>query len=249
MSTFKYFLQKLIVFFKDKICGQTNPIKKQKKQFRKVIQQLNLEDRFTQIYNINYWGNHESVSGRGSTLALTHNLREHLPKLFAQFSIKSVFDGPCGDFNWMKLVIEKTNIDYTGGDIVLPLIESNQSKYGQKNIRFKKVDLTKDALPTTDLMICRDCLFHLSYEDTKLVLHNFVQSNTPYLLTTTYVNEDAFKNTNITTGHFRMIDLFSAPYHFSKDVLFTIDDWMAPEKPRVMCLWSRNQVMEALKSF
>ena len=156
-------------------------------------------------------------------MALTHNLRIQLPKLFKQFSINSVFDGPCGDFNWMKLVIEETNIDYTGGDIVLPLIESNQAKYGQQNIRFKKVDLTKDTLPTVDLMICRDCLFHLSYEDTKLLLHNFIKSNTLYLLTTTYVNEPAFKNTNITTGHFRMIDLFCPPYNLSKDILFKID--------------------------
>ena len=85
-------------------------------------------------------------------------------------------------------------------------------------------------------MICRDCLFNLSYEDKKLVLNNFIKSNTPYLLTTTYVNELKFKNENITTGHFRMIDLFSTPYNFPKEALFKIDYWVAPEKPRAMCL-------------
>lgn len=228
---------------------KANPSKEIKKNFRKIINELNLEDRFTQIYNINYWNNPESASGRGSTIALTRNLREKLPELFAKFSIKNVFDGPCGDFNWMRLVVEETNINYIGGDIVLPLVKSNQSKYGKHNIRFEKIDLTKDALPAADLMICRDCLFHLSYEDAKLVLGNFIKSDIPYLLTTSYHTNISFENKNIVTGHFRMIDLFSAPYHFSKDVLFEIDDWIAPESPRSMYLWSRGQVIEALQRF
>lgn len=248
MQLLKYYSKKIYTISQNKLCRQSNPAKKTKKQFRKIIHQLNLEDRFTQIYNINYWGSNESVSGIGSTIEITSNLRKMLPVLFTQFSIKSVFDGPCGDFNWMKLVVEETNINYIGGDIVLPMIQANQSKYAKPNIRFVKIDLTKDALPTADLMICRDCLFHLSYEDTKLVLSNFIQSNIPYLLTTTYLNDLSFKNKNIITGHFRMIDLFSAPYNFPKEVLFKIDDWIAPEKPRAMCLWSRNQISEALLS-
>lgn len=232
-----------------KLGRRSNPSKQVKKHFRKIIHQLNLEDRFTQIYKINYWGNNESVSGRGSTLMLTSNLRNNLPILFEKFAIKRVFDGPCGDFNWMRHVVDATNIDYIGGDIVLPLIESNQSKYETQRVKFKKIDLTKDVLPEADLMICRDCLFHLSYEDTKQLLDNFVQSNIPYLLTTTYHNDTSFKNKDIITGHFRMIDLFSPPYNFPKEVLFKIDDWVAPESPRSMCLWSKDQIIEAIKIF
>lgn len=240
-------LQKMRLIFKSQFDKRSNTFKKTKKAFRKTIHQLSLEDRFTQIYNINYWGSEESTSGRGSTLTLTSNLRKNLPELFNKFSIKSVFDGPCGDFNWMKLVVDEAKIDYTGGDIVLPMIEANQSKHASQHVRFIKIDLTKDTLPTADLMICRDCLFHLSFADTKLVLNNFVQSNIAYLLTTTYHNNATFKNEDIITGHFRRIDLFSAPYHFPKEVLFKIDDWVAPEKPRMMCLWSRNQVLAALQ--
>ncbi len=248
LDSFNNFFKVSVCFLKNKLRRQLSPSKRTKKNFRKVINKLNLEDRFTQIYKINYWGNMESVSGRGSTLELTNNLRGQLPAMFAQFSIKRVFDGPCGDFNWMKHVVEKTDIDYIGGDIVLPLVESNKTKYETNRIKFKQIDLTIDLIPTTDLMICRDCLFHLSYEDTKLVLTNFVQSNTPYLLTTTYHNNISFKNKNITTGHFRMIDLFSPPYNFSREVLFKIDDWVAPESPRSICLWSREQVVAALKT-
>lgn len=219
-----------------------------KKNFRKVMQNLSLEERFSKIYEIDYWGS-ATKSGVGSTLSSTENLRKELPNLFEHFKIKTVFDGPCGDFNWMQLVLNKCDINYIGGDIVDQLIKTNQENFSSQKIQFKKIDLTKDPLPPADLMICRDCLFHLSYTDTFNLLMNFVDSDIPYLLTTTYLNENNFKNKDITTGHFRMIDLFSAPYNFSKNTLYQIGDWVAPENPRIMCLWTRDQVIEALKLF
>ena len=250
LETPKNNMQRLVDFLnRHFLTLRANPSKLIKKNFRKTIHKLSLEDRFTQIYNINYWGCEESVSGQGSTLALTSNLRKNLPDLFDKFSIKRVFDGPCGDFNWMKVVIAESNIDYTGGDIVLPIIKENQAKYESDNVRFVKIDLTLDTIPNADLMICRDCLFHLSYEDTKKILINFVKSNTALLLTTSYENKQSFKNKDIVTGHFRKIDLFSEPYNFSPEILYKIEDWIAPEDPRFMGLWSREQVITALKTF
>jgi len=99
-------------------------------------------------------------------------------------------------------------------------------------------------------MICRDCLFHLSFQDTKSVLENFIQSNSTYLLTTTHKNMGgSFINKDISTGDFRCIDLFSKPYNFPTDPLYTIDDWIAPDPERQMCLWNREQVLLALRGF
>lgn len=248
-NQFKCFFLQLVTSLKSTYITNRPNTRSIKKRFRKVMHTLNIEERFTQIYLINYWNSDESISGHGSTITLTTNLRLELPKLFKQFNIKSVFDGPCGDFNWMKLVVNETEIDYTGADIVLPLIEENQRKYGNESTRFKKLDLTNDILPDADLMICRDCLFHFSYEDARRLLVNFSRANIPYLLTTTYHNEDSFTNKNIDSGHFRMIDLHSAPFHFPKEVLYKIEDWVYPESPRHMCLWSKDQVIEALKKF
>jgi len=69
---------------------------------KKIFKHDSIEDRFTEIYKSNYWGSKESVSGIGSTLIYTENLRSKLPDLFQLYSIKSIFDAPCGDFNWMK---------------------------------------------------------------------------------------------------------------------------------------------------
>jgi hypothetical protein len=213
-----------------------------RRRYKKIFRHSNIEDRFTAIFKINYWGNEESISGSGSRLHATENLRKYLPELFERFSIRSVFDAPCGDFNWMRHVIKDYPIDYTGGDIVLPLITSHDRKYRNNATRFVHIDLTKQKFPSADLMICRDCLFHLSYEDTKAALRNFIGSNINYLLTTTYAKSNTFSNKDIKTGDFRHIDLFSAPYIFPSPVLFRISDWLKPELEREMCLWSRQQI-------
>jgi len=216
---------------------------------RKVLKHKNIEDRFTEIYKHNYWGSQESVSGAGSTLEYTANLRRKLPDLFERFSIRTVFDAPCGDFNWMRHVLKDTNPEYIGGDIVAPLIDTLKSKYANEKIRFLHLDLIRDAFPEADLMICRDCLFHFSFHDTKLVLGNFVDSKTRYFLTTTHIHSEPFQNRDIATGDYRSVDLFGAPYNLPRDVLYRIEDWKAPAPVGEMCLWTRDQIIGALKEY
>jgi hypothetical protein len=208
-----------------------------------------LEDRFTAMYKSRYWGGdkqNESLSGSGSTLEYTRVLRRELPKLFDQFTIRSVFDAPCGDFKWMKHVMhECPDVEYIGADIVAPLIKANTAQHANERIRFFHADLTQAEFPKADLMICRDCLFHLSYQDIRLVLNNFVASGIPFLLTSTHLG--ALTNRDIYSGDFRSIDLFSTPFNFSKEVSYRIEDWVPPFPPREMCLWSRDQVFSALK--
>jgi len=81
------------------------------------------------------------------------------------------------------------------------------------------------------------------------VLENYLKSGIPYLLTTSYKNENIFKNKDILTGNFRMIDLFTSPYQFPKDTFYEIEDWLEPESPRSIYLWTRAQITEAVKLF
>lgn len=207
-----------------------------------------IEEKFTQIYDGQSWGGGEgeTVSGSGSTLRYTQNLREKLPDLFSAFDIQSVFDGPCGDFNWMQHVLKTYDLQYTGGDVVEKMIMDNNNKFASPRIKFIHLDLTKDPYPSADLMICRDCLFHLSFSDIKRVLQNFIKSGIPYLLTTTHIKPDTFQNQDIITGGFREINLLSAPFFFPKEVLYKIDDWVAPHPERAMCLWHREQIGHVL---
>jgi hypothetical protein len=204
---------------------------------------------FTKIYKFNYWGSSESVSGSGSTVELTANLRHELPKLFAKFEIGSVYDAPCGDFNWMRTLMKEINFSYCGADIVPDLIQVNIDKFKSENIEFKFADITSDAFPKVDLWICRDCLFHLSYKDIYSALENYVRSDIPFVLTSTHINTVAFENKNILTGGFRLIDLFEKPFCFHFEPLYRIADWVPPHSQREMCLWSRDQIAAVLPKF
>lgn len=220
---------------------------------RKAI--LNLEspeDRFTKIFTSNHWNNHESVSGEGSTFENTANIRTELPKIFDKYQLKSMLDAPCGDFNWMKLVIEHESITYIGGDIVQPLVEQNQEKYGDKKSSFIQLDLTTSSLPEVDLLFCRDCLFHLSYWDIAKVFENFLDSSIPYLMTTSSAAPlgPRINNSNIETGDMRLIDLFSKPFCLpQKDIMECVSDSMVSLKAeRSMVLINRNAVKSMLRS-
>jgi hypothetical protein len=207
---------------------------------------LPVEARFTWIFERNYWGNSESKSGNGSSLRYTQNLRAGLPGLFEKYEIKSVFDGPCGDFNWMREIVDKSQISYHGVDIVAPMIEDLRSKFQSPRVTFSHMNLIDDPHPKSDLFFCRDLLFHLSFSDALSVLRRFLESGTPYLMTTTHVLGDRVKNKNIVTGDFRLMDLTRDPFLFPSESLETIQDFVAPDPERVMRLWTREAISGSL---
>jgi Methyltransferase domain len=217
-------------------------------RIRQLKRLTSIEEKFTWIHNKNMWDSSKSVSGTGSTLDYTENLRRELSSIFQKYLISEVLDAPCGDFNWMSEFLKTVNVSYVGVDIVKSLIDDLEINFGQDDRKFIHLDLTSDDLPQADLMFCRDCLFHLSYKDTKAALQNFIESGIPYLLTTTHENSivNGFENKDIETGDFRLMDLFSAPYYFPTDCLETLEDWRAPEPRRYMCLWNREQIKHAL---
>jgi SAM-dependent methyltransferase len=213
-------------------------------EFKYRLNVDNPKSKFTWIYENKYWASDESVSGYGSGVAYTENIRNKLPQLIDYYKIKSLLDAPCGDFHWMKLLLsEIPTISYIGVDIVSELIDKLNYEYSNSRISFQNVDIRIDSLPSADLIIVRDCLFHLSEKDIYLFLNNFLGSDIKYILTTTHVNIDGFSNKNIQTGDFRRIDLLSKPYFFPPPILEIID-FYEPEPPRIMGLWAREQLLK-----
>jgi hypothetical protein len=127
----------------------------------------------------------ESKSGLGSFVANTNELRESLPHIIEKYSIRSIIDCPCGDWNWMRLV-SLERVDYLGLDIVKELIDENMLLYQRPGIRFALHDMIIDPLPKADLILCRDLLFHLSLEQIEACLRNVRESGSRFILTTTF---------------------------------------------------------------
>jgi len=221
---------------------------KRKKLEKNLFKIKSIEERFNKIYSTNYWLDGESRSGKGSSLRSTENIRIHLPKIIERFKIKRLLDAPCGDFNWMSQVLKNVDVDYIGSDIVEDLIVSNR-KNEKNNIKFVKLDIRIDKLPMSDLMICRDCLFHFSYEDIFKFLDNFLISDIKYMLLTSHLNtENKFENRNIVTGDFRKIDLFSKPFNFEKNYIYSFmdKDIHEVEHFKHMYLFSKSQIKNYL---
>lgn len=186
---------------------------------------------FTDIYRNNSWADPESVSGRGSTLERTVVIRRELPALLAELGIGSLLDAPCGDFNWMQRV-DLGRVEYTGADVVPQLVAQNNLRYGGAGRRFVVRDITKDALPQADLVLCRDCFIHLSFKHTRAAVSNFKRSGAAYLLATTHVNER--ENVDIESGGGRYVNLRLPPFNFPRPLRLFEE---APELGKCLGLW------------
>ena len=171
--------------------------------------------RFQKIFDENSWGNSESISGEGSNLERTKVVRAKLPGLLARHGVRSILDAPCGDFYWMKEV-PLGDIDYIGADIVPEIIAKDVEWYSAQRRRFVLCDLVSDPLPKADLILCRDCLVHLPYAETRRAIDNFTRSGAVWLLTTTFTGERT--NRDIEIGDWRPINLERAPYGFPRPV-------------------------------
>lgn len=189
------------------------------------------EWRFAHIYRTNSWGSPESISGPGSEMAATATLRKALLPLFEKFEIGSVLDAPCGDFNWMREIVEESRIRYVGMDIVRPLVVRNGQKYGRESVEFRHGDIIQGPVPKVDLILNRDCFIHFSFADTASTMRVFKQSASRWLLANTY--PDVEHNYDIVTGDFRRINLMREPYNFPEPVLR-----ISESKPgKEMALW------------
>jgi len=171
-----------------------------------------LEEHFTKIYHTNYWNGKNSKSGTGSDLETTEIMRIQLVSLINSLGIKTMVDAPCGDFYWMKEIINELDIvDYIGMDIVKEMIEKNIKHYGNdERINFGHVDVVNQVLPKSDLIFSRDCLVHFSYETVKKILRNFIESGSEYVLMTTFMS-DQRQYSDILDGQWRAINFLGAP--------------------------------------
>lgn len=166
---------------------------------------------FSEIFKRKGWGSDESASGTGSEIDQTKILIQKLPQFFRDIEIGSILDIPCGDFHWMSQV-DLGTIQYIGADLLPQIIQENTNLHARENVTFRTLNLIRDPLPRADLVLCRDCLVHFSFKDAMSALKNICQSQSKYLLTTTFTTR--VRNRDITTGQWYPIHLQIPPFDF-----------------------------------
>jgi len=178
------------------------------------VRSVNRKQLFLNAYNDNLWDHNFTVSGPGSSLEATEDLRKALPQLVATLGARSFLDIPCGDLQWMKhlsLGVGK----YLGADIVFPLILKNREAFGDRG-EFLHLDLLRDPLPSVDIIFCRDCLVHLSFRDIHRALDNICNAAPKYLLTTTF--PDHKENMDTVVPYWRALNLQLSPFNFPEPI-------------------------------
>ena len=189
---------------------------------------------FRNIYKSNGWKSKESVSGPGSAVSRTIELRQKLLQIITNFNIKSVVDIPCGDLNWISPILDKIP-NYVGIDIVDELILKNKKKFN--NNIFYIDDIRSSEKLNCDLLIVRDALFHFSRKNVMLALKNIKKNNPQYILTTEVINKN-HKNKNIRDGAWHPIALQNSPYNFPEPIFKIKED----AKHKYICLWKVKDI-------
>jgi 2-polyprenyl-3-methyl-5-hydroxy-6-metoxy-1,4-benzoquinol methylase len=190
----------------------------------------NIQNYFKKIYEDRSWCDQSlnedfSVSGNGSRISTTNNLRKELKQLILKYNIKTIVDCGCGDFKYLSEMNDflYDNLDaYIGIDVVEELINTNNEKYGNSKIKFICQDISETSLQNADLVICKEVLIHLP-KNKCINFFNNIKKGTKYILTSSYRKFcEPYKSMNNTQNgyyHFKLgacycLRLFEEPYNF-----------------------------------
>lgn len=171
---------------------------------------MNRSEAFAHIYKTGLWNDNLSnipLSGPGSSLENTNEYRKMLDSLCSEHKIESIVDLGCGDLTWMPTTNAFQTCKYTGVDIVQSLITTHAAKYTDKT--FLCLDIVKDYIPSGDLVIIRDVLFHLSFDDIAKVLENIKGKFKYYLITSC---KNVINNNSFDRYLYHPINLTMAPF-------------------------------------
>lgn len=192
---------------------------------------------FKNIYDQNGWGNTESTSGDGSTMAQTKAIRSALPELFKELDINTVGDAGCGDVNWFSDISTNLRL-YLGFDIVPGMLDANRQKFvDRKNHFFADADIVIDILANCDAILCRDCLTHMTYGEAKDALRNFKKSGSQYLIAT---HHTMGQNTEVSTGGWFPMNLTAFPFRLPPP-LKIIDEELA-RTTKSLGVWRLSEI-------
>ncbi|HWO73199.1 MAG TPA: class I SAM-dependent methyltransferase [Dehalococcoidia bacterium] len=122
------------------------------------------EEVFTEIYEEGDWGGSGFFSGSGS-----HNAEIVAPYVRAVTEWlqanggerMTLVDLGCGDFAVGSQIAPHVG-RYVGVDVVAPLVEANNRRFGSDRVSFERRDIVSDDLPEGDVCTIRQVFQHLS---------------------------------------------------------------------------------------
>lgn len=181
---------------------------------------------FTNVYQNKLWGEslpeNESpfYSGLGSSdPQIVDPYVDTVKQFFSSFPTKKkAVDLGCGDFRVGSRIVDSFE-SYIACDVVPELVDFNQRYWQHLPVVFRVVDLSKDEIPTGEVLILRQVLQHLSNDDISKFIH-IIPQGFSYLLLTEHLpsendflaNRDKVTGTDIRLGSGSGVVLTQPPY-------------------------------------
>ncbi|MGJ7506294.1 class I SAM-dependent methyltransferase [Variovorax sp. GT1P44] len=158
---------------------------------------LSTEQVFTKIYEEGAWGSADEAeqvffSGSGSRAdAIVETYVDEVGRFLRSLGHKpDVVDLGCGDF-FVGSRLRPLCARYVACDIVAPLIAFNAEKYKALDVDFRTLDLTRDELPSGEVVFLRQVFQHLSNGEIARALPA-LQRRYRYMVLTEHVPNGAF---------------------------------------------------------
>ena len=169
---------------------------------------------FAKIYEDGIWKSGSSKSGSGSEIEQTKILSEYLRWLIRIERIETFIDAPCGDYHWQNQFADDVK-NYIGLDIVPELIEELNSRIIEVDGRetsFAVRDIVSDSLPPGDFLLCRDCLVHLSHDESLKAIRNMISAPIRLIGITTFIDRES--NEDAPAPEWTPMNLSHEPFNF-----------------------------------
>lgn len=196
---------------------------------RSSPQESKAKETFTKIYEKGVWGYDADLkigtSGLGSRPGVSAPFLQFLESfLFLHPEVKNIVDVGCGDY---KIFEDFTweGLFYTGLDVVEKVVDKDRELYGSENVQFFVHDALEEKIPPGDLVLCKDVVIHLPLQDVMTVMNKLLQF--PHAMVVTDVEnhrkELSRKNSEISLGQYRCVDLTAPPFSFRPTHSFTFE--------------------------
>jgi hypothetical protein len=189
---------------------------------------------FSRIWRENLWADAESRSGPGSRVARTEPFRAALGAFLFEARARVLYDAPCGDFNWMRLVRLPPGTQYIGADIVPELVAWLRERYEAPGRTFRVADVVEDEPPHADVWLCRESLFHLPLADALRVVDNWRRSTISFFLATTTTS--VAHNADVEVGYWRPLNLAAPPFDLGPPAA-VLEDGAPVDAGKVVAVW------------
>jgi SAM-dependent methyltransferase len=178
---------------------------------------------FSDIYERGEWGVNENKKGNSGSGSDPRNAMTYiafLQNFLAQNNIKSVVDLGCGDWR-LGREIRWGGVQYIGIDVVESVIHQNIENFSSPKISFIVADGVDYSLPKADLLICKDVLQHLPFEDIKCIVKQFNKFKFCIIVNDVDPVKLTCENLDIPRGHYRCLDLTKPPFSISGRKMLT----------------------------